>query len=59
MSTDKNTNTNKAKENDSTKLAKEKENESNNVNKLDLFEEDDLFEEFEEGIFLNLYLYLF
>ena len=28
-----------------------KENETNNVNKLDLFEEDDLFEEFEEGMF--------
>jgi hypothetical protein len=28
---------------------KDNENNNNNINKLDLFEEDDLFEEFEEG----------
>ena len=48
MSSDKNK-TDKQKEEDKTKLAKE--TEANNVHKLDVFEEDDLFEEFEEGIF--------
>ena len=47
MSSDKN-NTNKQKETDKEKLAKESEAI---VHKLDVFEEDDLFEEFEEGIF--------
>ena len=47
MSSDKNT-TNKQKETDKEKLAKEAGEAV--VHKLDVFEEDDLFEEFEEGI---------
>ncbi len=50
MSTDKNK-SNKKNDNENSKTTV-KENESNNINKLDLFEEDDLFEEFEEGKFL-------
>lgn len=47
MSTDKD---NKAKKTDKENLNKEStEAEKNKQNKLDLFEEDDLFEEFEEG----------
>jgi len=47
MSSDKN---DKTKDLEKANTKKEtSENDKNKVNKLDLFEEDDLFEEFEEG----------